>query len=75
MVIDTPPDLIHFGHAHHNETDVYRSVQIVNSGTFQGQTEFMRKQGIKPTPGIVTLMNLMTRKLEARVFYDPSSGS
>ncbi|UCH05389.1 MAG: metallophosphoesterase [Candidatus Thorarchaeota archaeon] len=75
MVIDTPPDLIHFGHAHHNETDAYRSVQIINSGTFQGQTEFMRKQGIKPTPGIVTLMNLMTRKLEARVFYNSSPGS
>ncbi|MHA2377962.1 MAG: metallophosphoesterase [Candidatus Thorarchaeota archaeon] len=70
MVIDTPPDIIHFGHAHHNETDAYRSVQIINSGTFQGQTEFMRKQGIKPTPGIVTLMNLMTRKLEARFFCD-----
>nr|KXH77716.1 MAG: hypothetical protein AM324_03310 [Candidatus Thorarchaeota archaeon SMTZ1-83] len=75
MVIDTPPDLIHFGHAHHNETDAYRSVQIINSGTFQGQTEFMRKQGIKPTPGIVTLTNLMTRKLEARVFYDSSTPS
>ncbi len=75
MVIDTPPDLIHFGHAHHNETDAYRSVQIINSGTFQGQTEFMRKQGIKPTPGIVTLTNLMTRKLEARVFHDSSAGS
>ncbi|MHA1906706.1 MAG: metallophosphoesterase, partial [Candidatus Thorarchaeota archaeon] len=43
MVIDTPPDIVHFGHAHHNAVDNYRGVQIINSGTFQGQTDFMRK--------------------------------
>ncbi|MFX0107731.1 MAG: metallophosphoesterase, partial [Candidatus Hodarchaeota archaeon] len=58
MVIDTPPDIVHFGHAHHNAVDNYRGVQIINSGTFQAQTDFMRKQGVVPTPGIVTLLNL-----------------
>lgn len=70
MVIETPPDIIHFGHAHHNAVDVHRGVQIINSGTFQSQTDFMRKQGIVPTPGIVTLVNLRTGAPELKFFYD-----
>jgi len=72
MVIDTPPDVVHFGHAHHNAVDNYRGIQIINSGTFQGQTDFMRKQGIIPTPGIVTLFNLRTGQPDVRLFYDLS---
>ncbi len=73
MVIDTPPDIVHFGHAHHNAVDNYRGVQIINSGTFQSQTDFMRKQGVVPTPGIVTLLNLRTGAPELKFFYDLSS--
>ncbi|MFX1483333.1 MAG: metallophosphoesterase [Promethearchaeota archaeon] len=73
MVIDTPPDVVHFGHAHHNAVDNYRGVQIINSGTFQSQTEFMRKQGVVPTPGIVTFMNLQTGAPEIKIFYDYSA--
>ncbi len=70
MVIDTPPDIVHFGHAHHNAVDNYRGVQIINSGTFQSQTDFMRKQGVVPTPGIVTFMNLRTGAPAVKFFYD-----
>ncbi len=70
MVIDTPPDIVHFGHAHHNAVDNYRGIQIINSGTFQAQTDFMRKQGIIPTPGIVTLINLRTGAPQIEFFYD-----
>ncbi len=70
MVIDTPPDIVHFGHAHHNACDNYRGIQIINSGCFQRQTDFMRKQGIKPTPGIVSIVNLATLIPELRFFYD-----
>jgi DNA polymerase II small subunit len=72
MVIDTPPDVVHFGHAHHNAVDNYRGVQIINSGTFQSQTDFMRKQGVVPTPGIVTFLNLRTGAPELKLFYDLS---
>lgn len=73
MVIDTPPDVVHFGHAHHNAVDNYRGVQIINSGTFQSQTDFMRKQGVVPTPGIVTLLNLQTGIPDVKFFYDMSA--
>jgi DNA polymerase II small subunit len=72
MVIDTPPDVVHFGHAHHNAVNNYRGVQVINSGTFQDQTDFMRKQGIQPTPGIVTLLNLHSGVPLVKVFHDYS---
>jgi DNA polymerase II small subunit len=70
MAIESPPDVVHFGHAHHNAVDNYRGVQIINSGTFQSQTEFMRKQGVVPTPGIVTLINLHNGQPVLKFFSD-----
>jgi len=70
MVIEPPPDIVHFGHAHHNCCDNYRGDQIINSGTFQGQTDFMRKQGIIPTPGIVTFVNLRSGAPRVKTFFD-----
>ena len=69
MVIDQVPDIVHFGHAHHNAVDVYRGVLMINSGTFQSQTEFMKKQGIDPTPGIVTYVNLASGEPGVKPFY------
>ena len=62
MVIDQVPDIVHFGHAHHHAVGSYHNVLIINSSTFQAQTEFMKKQGIDPTPGIVTYVNLHSGK-------------
>jgi len=69
MVIDQVPDIVHFGHAHHNAVDLYRGVLMINSGTFQSQTEFMKKQGIDPTPGIVTYVNLASGEPGVKPFY------
>jgi len=73
MVIDLIPDIVHFGHAHHNAVDNYRGIQIINSGTFQSQTEFMKKQGIDPTPGIVTYVNLRSGEPGVIPFYNFAS--
>ncbi len=70
LVLETPPDIVHFGHSHHNAIDNYRGIQIINSGTFQAQTDFMRKQGIVPTPGIVTFINLQNGHPTPKFFYD-----
>ncbi|MEM2143149.1 MAG: DNA-directed DNA polymerase II small subunit [Candidatus Thorarchaeota archaeon] len=70
MVIERVPDIVHFGHAHHNAVDTYRGVLMVNSGTFQAQTEFMKKQGVEPTPGIVTFVDLHTCEPVLRFFHE-----
>ena len=65
LVVDDPvPDVLLFGHAHVCDHAVYKGVQIVNSGTFQSTTEFIRKRGIEPTPGRVPILNLQTKQIE-----------
>jgi DNA polymerase II small subunit len=63
LVIDHPPDVFHAGHVHVFGYDTYRGTLIVNSGTFQGQTDFQRRMDLRPTPGIVPVVNLKTLQL------------
>ncbi|OKY77682.1 MAG: Archaeal DNA polymerase II small subunit/DNA polymerase delta subunit B [Candidatus Methanohalarchaeum thermophilum] len=57
MVVDDP-DIIHSGHIHKFGINNYRDVTLLNTGTWQGQTKFMRKRGIEPVTGKVTLMKM-----------------
>lgn len=61
LVIEQIPDVLHCGHVHVNSIGPYRGTLIVNSGTFQSQTEYQQSIGITPTPGIVPVLNLRTR--------------
>ncbi|MHA1149279.1 MAG: metallophosphoesterase [Promethearchaeota archaeon] len=65
LVIDTVPDIFHTGHVHINGLGYYNQIALVNSGTFQSQTEFMQSFGIEPTPGRVPIIELDT--LNSRV--------
>jgi len=62
LVIDPIPDIFHGGHIHINGYGGYRGVQIINSGTMQEQTSYQKSLNIDPTPGLVPLVNLKTRK-------------
>ncbi len=63
LVIDRVPDIFHAGHVHVYRHDKYRGVLIVNSGAWQQQTEYMRRMGLRPTPGIAPVVNLQTLQL------------
>jgi|TARA_Y100000310_G_C20692101_1_gene822993 DNA polymerase II small subunit len=63
MVIRTVPDIFHAGHVHSNGNSMYRGINIINSGTWQGQTAFQKLCGHEPTPAILPLLNLQTREL------------
>lgn len=58
MLVDDVPDVLHCGHVHTFGMDSYRGVTLINSGTWQSQTDFQKRMGIEPDPGIVPLMNL-----------------
>ncbi|MHA2000928.1 MAG: metallophosphoesterase [Promethearchaeota archaeon] len=58
MVIDPLPDILHMGHLHKNGCGSYHGTLLVNSGCFQGQTEFMDNLGIIPDFGKPTIVNL-----------------
>jgi DNA polymerase II small subunit len=62
LVIEKIPDIFHTGHIHINAASQYRGVLAVNSGTFQSQTSYQKSMGVRPTPGVVDVINLMTLK-------------
>lgn len=68
MVIENPPDVVHFGHVHKNGYMRYRDTLIINSGTFQDTTDFQQKQGHIPTPAKVPLYEFAGDKLRTLDF-------
>jgi len=60
LVIERVPDIFHAGHIHSLGYMNYRGVLIVNSGGWQGQTQYMKRLGFMPTWGKVPVVNLQT---------------
>jgi DNA polymerase II small subunit len=60
LVIERIPDIFHSGHVHTLEYGNYRGVLVANSGCWQEQTDYMRRNGFVPTPGKVPVVNLQT---------------
>ena len=60
LVIEDVPDVLHSGHMHVYGCASYRDTLLVNSGTFQEITIYMKSLGVRPTPGIVPVLNLQT---------------
>jgi DNA polymerase II small subunit len=63
MVIEEIPDIFHTGHVHINSYKKYKGVHMINSGTFQSQTEFQKIYNIIPTCGEVPVLNRGTLKV------------
>ncbi len=69
LVISEQPDIFHFGHVHKNGyNEDYFGTVIVNSGTWQAQTDFQVKMGHNPTPCILPIYNMHDGKLEVLDF-------
>jgi DNA polymerase II small subunit len=56
MVIEDIPDILHTGHVHINSHTKYKGVHMINSGTFQKQTEFQKIYNIVPTCGQIPVI-------------------
>ncbi len=63
LVINEVPDILHTGHVHCNGVKMYHGTWLVNSGCFQGQTDFMKSLGIVPSPGRPNVISLKDFKL------------
>lgn len=68
LVIDPIPDVFHCGHVHTIGVDKYRGVTVVNSGTWQSQTEFQKRMNIQPEPAIAPLVDLQTLQVSTLHF-------
>jgi DNA polymerase II small subunit len=69
LTITPLPDIFHAGHVHSNGALNYRGVTIINSGTWQDQTEFQKICGHEPTPSQLPILNLQTRELKIMNFH------
>lgn len=56
LVIDEVPDVFHTGHVHINTHKKFNGIHLINSGTFQTQTEFQKIYNIEPTPAEVPVL-------------------
>lgn len=70
LVIERVPDIFHAGHVHVQGHGKYRGVLVVNSGAWQERTEYMSRLGLKPTPGIIPVVNLQTLQLTTLDFRE-----
>ena len=57
LVIDEVPDIFHTGHVHINTYRKFKGNPLINSGTFQTQTEFQKIYNIEPTPAEVPVIH------------------
>jgi DNA polymerase II small subunit len=65
FVIDPVPDIIHTGHVHTLGVQRYKNILLVNSGTWQDQTEFQKRVNLMPVPARVPIVDLadLTHKI------------
>jgi DNA polymerase II small subunit len=68
LVITTVPDVFQAGHIHVAQSSVYKNTVIVNCGAWQRQTEYQKRMGLEPTPGILPVLNLQTMEVNMMNF-------
>jgi DNA polymerase II small subunit len=68
LVIDEVPDVFHAGHVHTLGVGRYHGVTVVNSGCWQRQTAFQRRNNLDPDPGHAPILDLDTLKVTVRKF-------
>jgi len=60
LVVERVPDVFVSGHVHVPGSGVYRGTTIVNCGAWQGQTDYQKRMGLVPQPGLLPVINLQS---------------
>jgi len=68
LVIEEEPDVFVAGHFHSHSNESYKGVNVINSSTFQTQTDFQKRVGHEPDPGKVTIVDYKTRNTKVKKF-------
>ncbi|MFN3384811.1 MAG: DNA-directed DNA polymerase II small subunit [Archaeoglobaceae archaeon] len=56
LVIDEVPHVLHSGHVHTYGAGMYRGTILINSSTWQAQTDFQKKMNLNPMPCNVAIL-------------------
>jgi len=68
LVIENIPKIFHAGHIHTLDSEYYKGILMLNSGSWQSQTPYQAKMGIIPTPAIVPVVDLSTLNIISKDF-------
>ncbi|MFB6144022.1 MAG: metallophosphoesterase [Candidatus Nanohaloarchaea archaeon] len=68
LVIEQKPDVFVSGHFHSHSNESYKGVNVINSSSFQAQTDFQKRVGHQPDPGKVTIVDYKTRETRVKKF-------
>lgn len=68
LLIDQMPHILHTGHIHVYGVGEYKGVRVVNSGTFENETPYIKSLGIEVTVGKVPILDLRDLKIEVKDF-------
>jgi len=63
LILPEKINIFHTGHIHRIAVDKYNNILMINSGTWQLQTNYQKMNGYNPTPGIIPIINLRTSKV------------
>ncbi|MBY6294027.1 hypothetical protein GLU60_01410 [Nanohaloarchaea archaeon H01] len=69
LAITEKPDIFVSGHFHSHANQSYKGVNVINSSSFQEQTDFQKRMGHEPDPGKVTLVNYKNRNTRVKKFF------
>ncbi len=68
LLIDQIPHVLHVGHIHVYGVGEYNGVKIVNSGTFENETPYIKSLGIEVTVGKAPVLDLRSMEIEVKDF-------
>ncbi len=68
LLLDVIPHALHTGHIHIYGVGEYKGVKVINSGTFENETPYIKSLGIEVTVGKVPLLNLENLEVEIKEF-------
>ena len=68
LIIEEVPDIFVTGHIHRCDVDEYHGVMMINSSTWQDQTDYQRMRDIIPEPAKVVLLDSASKKVSIRSF-------
>ncbi len=68
LVIEDVPDIFVTGHVHKTEVEDYHDTIMLNSSTWQAQTEYQKMRDIQPDPAKVIVLDTNTNEVSIRDF-------
>ncbi|MDK2372672.1 MAG: DNA polymerase II small subunit, partial [Candidatus Korarchaeota archaeon] len=68
LLVDQIRRVLHVGHIHVYGVGEYNGVKIVNSGTFENETPYIKSLGIEVTVGKAPILNLKSMEIEVKDF-------